>query len=115
MNLGSDVAPEVPTFVEVDGSRLRQILVNLLGNALKFTEHGEINLAIRELSQDSGMSVLHFAVRDTGIGIAPDKQHGIFDAFEQADSSTTRRCGGTGLAARGENPRSRNNISVLRG
>ncbi|MGA3166601.1 MAG: ATP-binding protein [Terriglobia bacterium] len=69
----------------------------MLGNALKFTEHGEINLAIRELSQDSGTSVLHFAVRDTGIGIPPDKQQRIFDAFGQADSSTTRRFGGTGL------------------
>jgi PAS domain S-box-containing protein len=92
-----DVAPEVPDVVVGDPTRLRQIIVNLLSNALKFTEHGEILLRVEggALNQDDG--VLHFAVRDTGIGIPWDKRQYIFEAFAQVDSSTTRRFGGTGL------------------
>ncbi len=92
-----DVAPEVPDGVVGDPTRLRQIVVNLLSNALKFTERGEILLrvGVEALTQDD--SSLHFTVRDTGIGIPRDKQQFIFEAFAQADSSTTRRFGGTGL------------------
>jgi PAS domain S-box-containing protein len=91
------VAPEVPSRVLGDPSRLRQILVNLLGNAIKFTERGEIALRVEVESQQEEAAVLHFSVTDTGIGIPPEKQQSIFDAFAQADSSTTRRYGGTGL------------------
>lgn len=88
---------EVPEFVVGDAGRLRQILVNLLGNALKFTSHGEIfvNVDVREMSAEDVS--LEITVRDTGIGIAEDKLNTIFEAFSQADGSTTRRFGGTGL------------------
>jgi PAS domain S-box-containing protein len=92
-----DVAPAVPDVVMGDPTRLRQIIVNLLSNALKFTEHGEILLRVEGEALDQDDSVLHFAVRDTGIGIPWDKQQYIFEAFAQVDSSTTRRFGGTGL------------------
>ncbi|SPE22082.1 putative Histidine kinase [Acidobacteriia bacterium SbA2] len=92
-----DVAPEVPDVVVGDPTRLRQIIVNLLSNALKFTEHGEILLRVEKDSSSQDDSVLHFSVRDTGIGIPWDKQQFIFEAFAQVDSSTTRRFGGTGL------------------
>jgi PAS domain S-box-containing protein len=92
-----DVAPEVPDVVVGDPTRLRQIIVNLLSNALKFTERGEILLRVEGEALALEDSVLHFAVRDTGIGIPRDKQQFIFEAFAQADSSTTRRFGGTGL------------------
>jgi two-component system, sensor histidine kinase and response regulator len=92
-----DIGPEVPDLVVGDPTRLRQIVVNLLGNALKFTDKGEVLLKVEteSLSQDS--VTLHFAVRDTGIGIPADKQRVIFEAFSQADGSMTRRFGGTGL------------------
>ena len=92
-----DVVPEIPDVVLGDPTRLRQIIVNLLSNALKFTEHGEVLLRVEgeDLNQDE--MVLHFSVRDTGIGIPWDKQQYIFEAFAQVDSSTTRRFGGTGL------------------
>ena len=80
-----------------DPSRLRQILVNLLGNSLKFTEKGEINLTVQRESGDDAATSLHFSVQDTGIGIPAEKQARIFEAFTQADGSTTRRFGGTGL------------------
>ena len=92
-----DVAPEVPDVVVGDPTRLRQIIVNLLSNALKFTEQGEILLRVEGDSSNDDEYVLHFAVRDTGIGIPWDKQQFIFEAFAQVDSSTTRRFGGTGL------------------
>jgi PAS domain S-box-containing protein len=92
-----DVAPEVPDVVVGDPTRLRQIIVNLLSNALKFTEHGEILLRVEGEALNQDGSVLHFSVRDTGIGIPWDKQQFIFEAFAQVDSSTTRRFGGTGL------------------
>jgi len=91
------VAPEVPTHVQGDPGRLRQILVNLLGNAIKFTDHGEIALLATVDSRHNDRLTLHLAVRDSGIGIAPEKQAQIFEAFTQEDSSTTRRYGGTGL------------------
>ena len=92
-----DVSPEVPDAVVGDPTRLRQIIVNLLSNALKFTEHGEILLRVEGDSSNETEQVLHFSVRDTGIGIPWDKQQFIFEAFAQVDSSTTRRFGGTGL------------------
>ncbi|HDU4903203.1 response regulator [Klebsiella quasipneumoniae] len=89
-----DISPAVPEVLIVDGPRLRQILTNLLGNALKFTHQGEVLLAIAPAEDDNRWC---FRIRDTGIGIAPEKQKAIFEAFSQADSSTTRRYGGTGL------------------
>ena len=77
-----------------DPHRLRQVLTNLIGNALKFTERGEVEISVRA---EPGQDRVHFMVRDTGIGIPTDKQLRIFEAFEQADTSTTRRFGGTGL------------------
>jgi two-component system sensor histidine kinase/response regulator len=92
-----DVSPEVPVNVVGDPARLRQILVNLVGNAIKFTETGEIEVNIRTETQGPEGTLLRFSVRDTGIGIPADKQDKIFSAFSQADSSTTRKYGGTGL------------------
>ncbi|MGO8791375.1 MAG: response regulator [Terriglobia bacterium] len=92
-----DVAPEVPDVVVGDPTRLRQVVVNLLANALKFTERGEVLLRVDAKPVSPNDFLVQFAVRDTGIGIPPEKQQIIFDAFAQADSSTTRRFGGTGL------------------
>jgi PAS domain S-box-containing protein len=92
-----DVAHEVPDVVVGDPTRLRQVVVNLLSNALKFTERGEVLLRVDVESLDPDTCLIHFAVRDTGIGIPREKQQVIFEAFSQADSSTTRRFGGTGL------------------
>ena len=92
-----DVSPEVPINVVGDPARLRQILVNLVGNAIKFTEKGEIEVKIRAEIQETEGTFIRFSVRDTGIGIPADKQDKIFSAFSQADSSTTRKYGGTGL------------------
>ncbi len=80
-----------------DPARVRQLLVNLVGNALKFTEQGEVVVDVRVRSRDDGQAVLHFSVRDTGIGIPDDKQASVFQAFEQVDGSLTRRHGGSGL------------------
>src|SRR5207302_8707200 len=81
-----------------DAARLRQVLVNLLGNAIKFTAKGSVRLDVtRQSTSDSNTVSLRFAVTDTGIGIAPEKQAAIFEPFRQADSSTTRKYGGTGL------------------
>ena len=89
--------PRLPGRVRGDPVRLRQVLTNLLGNAIKFTERGEVEIRVRlERSIDDGC-VIEFLVRDTGIGIAPEKHQQIFEAFSQADASTTRRFGGTGL------------------
>ena len=92
-----DVAPEVPASVLGDPARLRQVLVNLVGNSIKFTEKGEIEVNVRTEGQNAEGAILRFSVRDTGIGIPVDQQHKIFEAFSQADSSTTRKYGGTGL------------------
>jgi len=93
------VDPGVPPVVVSDASRLRQILVNLLGNAVKFTARGEVELAVSAtpLAAEDGLWELRFAVSDTGIGIAPQRMERLFKAFSQADSSTTRLYGGTGL------------------
>jgi two-component system, sensor histidine kinase and response regulator len=92
-----DVNPEVPATVEGDPARLRQVLVNLVSNAVKFTEKGEVEVAICTESVGLEKSFLHFSVRDSGIGIPREKQRMIFEAFSQADTSTTRKYGGTGL------------------
>jgi PAS domain S-box-containing protein len=91
------VAPNVPNALLGDVGRLRQVILNLVGNAVKFTQRGEVVVHVELDAQRGGESQLHFAVRDTGVGIAPDKQALIFEAFAQADSSTTRNYGGTGL------------------
>ena len=97
IELLSEVLHDVPRYVRGDPSRIRQVLVNLVGNAIKFTNDGEIALRTELLQLQDGHAIVHFTVRDTGIGIAPDKQDLIFDAFSQEDTSTTRKYGGTGL------------------
>jgi two-component system sensor histidine kinase/response regulator len=96
LELAYEVDPEVPEHLIGDPARLRQIIVNLMGNAIKFTEHGEVILTVSREPQEDSL-ILRFSVRDTGIGIADDKLSKIFVAFEQADTSTTRVYGGTGL------------------
>ncbi len=91
------VHPRVPTSVVGDPTRLRQILINLAGNAVKFTESGEIVVEVRKKAESNNCAIFHFSVQDTGIGIPLEKQRLIFEAFSQADSSTTRKFGGTGL------------------
>jgi signal transduction histidine kinase/CheY-like chemotaxis protein/tetratricopeptide (TPR) repeat protein len=91
------VPPEIPDNLLGDPGRLRQVIVNLVGNALKFTERGEVALDVALDAQSEHEVALRFSVADTGIGIPIDKQKQIFEAFSQADSSTTRRYGGTGL------------------
>ncbi|HLI29723.1 MAG TPA: PAS domain S-box protein [Terriglobia bacterium] len=92
-----DVQPGVPAFVYGDPIRLRQIVVNLMGNAIKFTERGEIALRVENEQEDERSALLHFMVQDTGIGIPREKHQAIFEAFSQADGSMTRKFGGTGL------------------
>ncbi|MDJ0832297.1 MAG: EAL domain-containing protein [Gammaproteobacteria bacterium] len=97
LELISNFSPELPYLVSGDPVRLRQVLINLLGNAVKFTEKGEISLTVRVDAREDNTASIHFAVADSGPGIAADAQNRIFNAFSQADSSTTRRFGGTGL------------------
>jgi signal transduction histidine kinase/CheY-like chemotaxis protein len=97
LKLFSEVDDNVPEWIEADDARLRQILINLIGNAIKFTAQGEICLRVWAEDRDSANPALHFAVTDTGMGIHKDKQNTIFEAFEQVDTSVTRRFGGTGL------------------
>jgi two-component system, sensor histidine kinase and response regulator len=97
LELLCEVAPDVPDAVCGDSSRLRQILMNLVGNAIKFTRHGEVGLKATLVKDDGNTTILHFVVSDTGIGIAPEKQKLIFESFAQADTSTTREFGGSGL------------------
>jgi signal transduction histidine kinase/YesN/AraC family two-component response regulator/HPt (histidine-containing phosphotransfer) domain-containing protein len=97
LELAFHVAADVPDAVIGDPGRLRQIIVNLLGNAIKFTERGEVVVRVSLKSQTEGAVLLHFTIADTGIGIPVEKQKLIFEAFSQADTSTTRTYGGTGL------------------
>ena len=92
-----EIQPKVPDNLIGDPGRLRQIVINLLGNAIKFTERGEVYLKVVHQEQGDGEIELQVSVRDTGIGIPADKQQQIFEVFSQADGSTTRRFGGTGL------------------
>jgi PAS domain S-box-containing protein len=97
VELASRFAPDVPDDLIGDPDRLRRIVVNLVGNAIKFTEHGEVVVQVNVETHGEPDILLHFSVTDTGIGIPIDKQQHIFEAFAQADSSTTRKYGGTGL------------------
>ena len=97
LELACRVDPEVPESVCGDPGRLRQILVNLIGNAIKFTDRGEVVVDVRPETRTEREICLHFSVRDTGIGIPQDSSRHIFEAFTQADHSTTRKYGGTGL------------------
>jgi two-component system, sensor histidine kinase and response regulator len=103
LELNYDLGQETPRFVAGDPARLRQIFINLLGNAVKFTEHGEIGLAVtgcdrsQQARSQAGNICLEFIIHDTGIGIPEDQQRNIFAAFSQADGKVTRKYGGTGL------------------
>jgi two-component system sensor histidine kinase/response regulator len=97
LELICDIEPDVPGGVVGDATRFQQVLSNLVGNALKFTEHGHVFIQVREQSRRGNRSVMHVSITDTGIGIPADKHAAIFEAFQQADGSTTRRFGGTGL------------------
>jgi signal transduction histidine kinase/CheY-like chemotaxis protein len=97
LRLDARVDDDVPLTLCGDPLRLRQVLINVVGNAVKFTASGDIEVRVARLEQTGEGVSLQFSVRDTGIGIAPEKQQSIFEAFEQADSSTTRKYGGTGL------------------
>jgi PAS domain S-box-containing protein len=103
IELACDVAPDVPDALVADVYRLRQVVVNLVGNAIKFTEAGEVVVSVRlaepgdDDRTDADERLLEFAVRDTGIGIAPEAAAKLFQPFEQADAATTRKYGGTGL------------------
>ncbi|MCG8313456.1 MAG: response regulator [Pseudomonadales bacterium] len=94
----ASMAPDTPTLIYSDPTRLRQVLMNLLGNAFKFTEHGEINLRVSCIEKlDDGDMIYKFAISDTGIGLSEEHRKQLFKSFSQADSSTTRKYGGTGL------------------
>ena len=97
LELISNIRPDVPDQIIADPIRLSQIIVNLVGNALKFTSEGEVDLRVEPDSVEDDRVRLHFSVHDTGIGIPQDKQRSIFEAFSQAETSTTRKFGGTGL------------------
>ncbi len=97
IELAGHIPPDVPTALQGDPGRLRQVLLNLGGNAVKFTEEGEVVVRV-ELEKEEGNEVsLHFAVSDTGVGISREEMQTVFESFQQADSSTTRHFGGTGL------------------
>jgi len=97
IGLGHAIAPEVPLQLRGDSGRLRQILLNLGGNAVKFTPAGRVSIETRLDREDKRSAAIRFSVKDTGIGIAADRQHEIFSPFTQGDGSTTRKYGGTGL------------------
>ena len=97
LELGCHIQVDLPERLFGDAIRLRQIVINLVGNAIKFTDKGEVMLHVERQSQTESTLDLHFFVSDTGIGIPENKQQTIFEAFEQADTSTTRKYGGTGL------------------
>ncbi len=93
LDFAVEIAPECPPLIETDAHRLQQVLKNLLSNAFKFTEQGKVDLTIRRAAEGR----VALAVRDTGIGMSPEQQHSVFDAFRQADGTISRKYGGTGL------------------
>jgi len=97
LELTVDVLPDVPQMVRGDPTRVRQVLMNLIGNAIKFTDQGEVDVSASVVRRDAGGATVQFRVRDTGIGISPEQLGTIFQEFTQADASMTRRYGGTGL------------------
>ncbi len=97
IELSHSIAEDVPFWLEGDPHHLRQIMVNLIGNAVKFTEQGKISVRIKKISESDSTVCLHFRIKDTGIGISENAKSRIFDSFTQADESTARRFGGTGL------------------
>ena len=97
IELAFHVQPDVPEFLVGDPGRIRQVLVNLVGNAIKFTHEGEVVVRVATKNVEEKRCAIEFSVEDTGIGLSPDQQARIFEAFEQADTSTTREYGGTGL------------------
>ena len=97
LELFVDLPPETPTHLRGDPGRVRQVLLNLVGNAIKFTDRGEVGVHIQCVSETETGAVLRVGVKDTGIGIPPERQAAVFESFTQADGSTTRRYGGTGL------------------
>ena len=97
IELATWIHEDVPRHLRGDPGRLRQVLTNLLGNGVKFTEHGEVVLSVNKERQAENKILIRFSVRDTGVGISPEAQSRLFQAFVQADGSTTRRYGGTGL------------------
>jgi len=97
LELIADVPNDVPAVLRGDPGRIRQILINLVGNAIKFTNSGQIVISVRRTKDQEGVVELLFSVADSGIGIPADKQAAVFEAFSQADTSTTRKFGGTGL------------------
>jgi PAS domain S-box-containing protein len=97
LELAAFIRPEVPLQLRGDPGRLRQVVNNLVGNAVKFTSQGEVVVSITRISETADKTVLGFEIRDTGIGIPPEAQSRLFEAFSQADGSTTRKYGGTGL------------------
>ena len=97
LELACQVLPEVPDGLQGDPTRIRQIVVNLVGNAIKFTAEGEVVVHVEVQEESEDEVLLHFSVRDTGVGIPLSKQQSIFEAFTQADNSMTRKYGGTGL------------------
>ena len=97
LQLVCDIDPKLPLEVEGDVGRLKQVLSNLLSNAVKFTERGHVKLMVSQVSREEGVAIVHFRVVDSGIGIAKENQQAVFEKFQQADGSTTRKYGGTGL------------------
>jgi signal transduction histidine kinase/ActR/RegA family two-component response regulator len=95
--LSCNIDPEVPANLIGDAVKIRQVLMNLVGNSIKFTKNGSVDISVRNLGYESGVNNIEFAVADTGVGIPEEKLNTVFESFKQADSSTTRKYGGTGL------------------
>ncbi len=97
LELSSFIGPGVPSLLNGDPGRLRQVLINLIGNAIKFTKNGEVGIRVTMVEETESHVALRFDVRDTGIGISPDRMNRLFKSFSQVDASSTRKYGGTGL------------------